>query len=485
MNVIHILIIIIDERGTQTIGERIEIPCTFKSRLCTHIKSDELILSRIIQTRPTSTLLRGTWRSLPVSVKEFKQTNSTDHSNSKSNSKSNPKIKSKSKSISKPNPLHEIHILERFTSPYIVRALGVATAPTWLGIIYESTQYGMLDSVIVRFALSRPLKLRIALEVARGLAFLHSQGVVHCGLRTSAVACLSLQLSSPVLCRVAGLGAAHNLRGGRRGFNCAAHLRRHGRDVCPRYLAPEVLGAQASCGPEVDVYSFACVFFELWNEELAFAEFDDVSRRGCDSNNDDDDDVDDNDDDNCIFSGIGSGALGRLVESVVVNGVRPSLGTSCPAEVRNVVERCWDSEPKKRPKWKEIIKVIGDALRTEMEEEEGLVGQSSPRVFVDIRDGKGGNGNGNGNGMSNRERHRGKSRSRGRSKGKGGNGDEDGNDGKEGVKGGDNGDSLCAGQLMLRPCALDTELTLSPGPSDDLQTPLPSPIYSFSPAQTK
>lgn len=327
--------------------------------------------------------MKGSWRGLPVSVKEFKY------------------VDEEQRAIAR----NEIHILEHAGSPYIIRGLGVVTTPIWLGIIFESTQYGMLDSVIVRFTLSRALKLRIALEVARGLAFLHARRIVLRNLRTNTIACLSLQPSSPTLCRIAGLGSAVRLASHSRGFHDSADLLRR-RDIYPRYSAPEILMARETCGPEVDVYSFACVFYELWNEELAFPESE---------------------------GPLDQQGLAALTESVVAAGRRPVLAKSCPQEVRALVERCWAADPAQRPSLKEVVRVLTDAA--EAGEESLMSPPRSPELYA----------------------------------GQGSPGEES---------------SLCDGQLMLRPCALDTELTTSPSSSDESGEspgPLTSPRSSVFP----
>lgn len=164
--------------------------------------------------------------------------------------------------------------------------------------------------------------------------------------------------------------------------------------------------ARETCGPEVDVYSFACVFYELWNEELAFPESE---------------------------GPLDQQGLAALTESVVAAGRRPVLAKSCPQEVRALVERCWAADPAQRPSLKEVVRVLTDAAEAG---EEGLMSPpQSPELYA----------------------------------GQGSPGEES---------------SLCDGQLMLRPCALDTELTTSPSSSDESGEspgPLTSPRSSVFP----
>lgn len=371
-----------------------EIPCNFKSKLCTHLRSEDFALIGPVQVRPAVTIKKGTWRNVPVIVKEYKQTGNEQRKMAR----------------------NEARTFERVSrSPYIIHALGVTVSPTWIGLVFEALRYGTLDNAIVRFTLSQAIKLRIALEIARGLAFLHHKHIVHRNFRTNIVACLSLQASSPVLVRIASLSMAGHVRHGGGGGGALRGLTHliHNNYVNPRYCAPEILTDQDVYGTEVDLYSYACVFYELWNEKT-------------------------------VFPDVGNDITpSDTFVSEIIEGKRPELADTCPPAVRNIIAKCWATDPKKRPTFEEVIAVL---------EAEGAGAENTTATPINgINPNSGFEGGGSATGPSVVP------------PGSPSLFYDETADAQEDETAGRT--PLCEGQLMLRPCALDADLTMSPSPS--------------------
>jgi len=89
----------------------------------------------------------------------------------------------------------------------------------------------------------------------------------------------------------------------------------------PLWRAPEVL-LRKNYDQSCDVYSFALCAWELFSYEQPYLDIEDWD---------------------------------QLVNEVAVNGKRPNMVPSVPAELAVLMKMCWDADPKKRPNFGQII----------------------------------------------------------------------------------------------------------------------------------
>lgn len=96
------------------------------------------------------------------------------------------------------------------------------------------------------------------------------------------------------------------------------------------WCAPELFtaGNTARYSVKVDVYSFGMVLWELWEKRRPF---DNLSSR---------------------FD----------IMDAVREGKRPRISDNCPPAFRSLIERCWESEPSRRPMFKYIVKYLKEEL---------------------------------------------------------------------------------------------------------------------------
>ncbi|GBG25625.1 Protein kinase, putative [Hondaea fermentalgiana] len=97
----------------------------------------------------------------------------------------------------------------------------------------------------------------------------------------------------------------------------------------PLWAAPETLRGEESGCPS-DVYSFAVVVWELvaWGEP---------------------------------YPGM---APAEIMRAVALKGLRPTIPSNCPKVVVNLLRKCWDSDPSKRPTFDKIIPEVETWSRT-------------------------------------------------------------------------------------------------------------------------
>ncbi len=124
------------------------------------------------------------------------------------------------------------------------------------------------DNTLSDAKLSWTLRLKIALDVARGMHYLHSltPPLLHRDLRSPNVFLMSLDESADVIAKVADFGLAQQL---------TTTTGITDRLATWQWMAPEAfsLVSGATYDEHADVYSFAIVLWELSTRQQPFLEF--------------------------------------------------------------------------------------------------------------------------------------------------------------------------------------------------------------------
>ncbi|KAG6512688.1 mitogen-activated protein kinase kinase kinase 17-like [Zingiber officinale] len=149
---------------------------------------------------------------------------------------------------------HEQRILASLDSPYVVTCFGFDVSSDWASgsrsynLLLEYAARGSLaDDVAKRGGRLEEAAIRSnAGSVLRGLAYLHSSGVVHCDVKGR-----NVLIGSDGTAKLADLGCARRIgeeRGGIRGT--------------PMFMAPEVVRGEEQ-GPPGDVWALGCTVIEM------------------------------------------------------------------------------------------------------------------------------------------------------------------------------------------------------------------------------
>lgn len=222
----------------------------------------------------------------------------------------------------------EVWLMSGLQHPCIVNLKGYSTNP--LAMVMECVSGGDLYEFIhnEEIEFTWHLRLKIAIDMAHGMAFLHSINppLLHRDLKSPNVLVSDWTKGSPVIAKVADFGLSSRL----------FVDRLHDRAVeNPTWCAPEVMKKKPYT-EKADVYSYGVMLWELLTRKLPF--------------------------DNYTFQ--------HQVEDDVIAGIRPPIPESCAYPVfADLIRACWHDDPNKRPEFTEVIEQLTTLVRTEIGEE--------------------------------------------------------------------------------------------------------------------
>ncbi|KAB1212754.1 Serine/threonine-protein kinase HT1 [Morella rubra] len=152
----------------------------------------------------------------------------------------------------------EVALLSRLFHPNIVQFIAACKKPPVYCIITEYMSQGTLRMYLNKkepYSLSIETILRLALDISRGMEYLHSQGVIHRDLKSN-----NLLLNDEMRVKVADFGTS-----------CLETQCREtkGNMGTYRWMAPEMI-KEKPYSRKVDVYSFGIVLWELTTALLPF-----------------------------------------------------------------------------------------------------------------------------------------------------------------------------------------------------------------------
>ncbi|XP_047317133.1 serine/threonine/tyrosine-protein kinase HT1 isoform X2 [Impatiens glandulifera] len=206
----------------------------------------------------------------------------------------------------------EVALLSRLYHPNIVQFIAACKKPPVYCIITEYMSQGNLRMYLNKkepYSLSIETILRLALDISRGMEYLHSQGVIHRDLKSN-----NLLLNDEMRVKVADFGTS-----------CLETQCQEskGNKGTYRWMAPEMI-KEKPYTRKVDVYSFGIVLWELTTALLPFQGMTPV----------------------------------QAAFAVSEKNERPPLPSSCQPALAHLIKRCWDANPAKRPDFGYIVSTL-------------------------------------------------------------------------------------------------------------------------------
>ncbi|XP_010695489.2 serine/threonine-protein kinase STY13 isoform X2 [Beta vulgaris subsp. vulgaris] len=180
-------------------------------------------------------------------------------------------------------------------------------------VVVEYIPGGTLKQFLIRNRrkkLAYKVVIKLALDLASGLSYLHSKKIVHRDVKTE-----NMLLDYERTVKIADFGVAR--------VEAQNPSDMTGATGTYGYMAPEVLDGQPY-DHKCDVYSYGICLWEIYCCAMPYAEL--------------------------SFSEVSS--------AVVARNLRPQIPKCCPNPLANIMKRCWDASPEKRPEMDEVVRML-------------------------------------------------------------------------------------------------------------------------------
>ncbi|CAL4902227.1 unnamed protein product [Urochloa decumbens] len=214
----------------------------------------------------------------------------------------------------------EVTILARLQHRNVIKLVGACNCPPVFCVITEFLSGGCLRAFLrklERKTLPMEKVISIALDIARGLEYIHLQGIVHRDVKPE-----NILFDGEFCAKVVDFGVA-----------CEEAYCNLSEDDpgTYRWMAPEMY-KHKPYGRKVDVYSFGILLWELVTGSLPYEDMTPL----------------------------------QAAFAVVNKNLRPVIPSSCPAAVKFLIEQCWSWSPDKRPEFRQIVPIL-ENLKTVLE----------------------------------------------------------------------------------------------------------------------
>ncbi|KAG1346582.1 dual specificity protein kinase splB [Cocos nucifera] len=206
----------------------------------------------------------------------------------------------------------EVTFLSHLYHRNVIKLAGACKNPPVFCIITEYLSGGSLRAFLHKLdhkSLRLPTLIAISLDIARGMEFIHSQGVIHCDLKPE-----NILFDQDFCVKIADFGIACEEA------YCDALAEDPGTY---RWMAPEMIRHKAY-GRKVDVYSFGLLLWEMVTGTVPYEDMMPI----------------------------------QAAFAVVNKNLRPVIPANCPAPLQALIEQCWALDPGKRPQFRQIVKVL-------------------------------------------------------------------------------------------------------------------------------
>ncbi|CAH8334457.1 unnamed protein product [Eruca vesicaria subsp. sativa] len=223
----------------------------------------------------------------------------------------------------------EVAVWHKLDHPNVTKFIGAAMGTSELSIQTENGHMGMPSNVccvVVEYCPGGALKsfliksrrrklafkvvIQLSLDLARGLSYLHSQKIVHRDVKTE-----NMLLDKSRTLKIADFGVAR--------LEASNPNDMTGETGTLGYMAPEVLNGSAY-NRKCDVYSFGICLWEIYCCDMPYPDL----------------------------------SFSEVTSAVVRQNLRPEIPRCCPSALANVMKRCWDANPDKRPEMEEAVAML-------------------------------------------------------------------------------------------------------------------------------
>ena len=233
---------------------------------------------------------------------------------------------------------NEAAIMAELRHPNLVALYGIVLQPEYC-MVMELLENGSLYSVLhSKRALDWDLRQRIALDMSRGLAFLHSKKILHRDLKS-----LNVLLDSNMRAKLADFGLSLvRAETKSKTTKKSSDTPTAGAAGTLRWMAPELFRRRAQYTPVCDIYSLAMTLWELAARKIPFSDAVDNS----------------------------------LVQKWVQEGEREDIPVDCPEHLTTLITQSWSETPTERPSALAIVQRLQAAMASQSRSSERTPGDN-------------------------------------------------------------------------------------------------------------
>lgn len=180
-------------------------------------------------------------------------------------------------------------------------------------VVVEYLPGGTLKNFLIRNRkkkLAFKIIIQLALDLSRGLNYLHSKKIVHRDVKTE-----NMLLDAHRTLKIADFGVARVEAQNPRDMT--------GETGTLGYMAPEVLDGKPY-NRKCDVYSFGICLWETYCCDMPYPDL----------------------------------SFAEVSSAVVRQNLRPEIPRCCPSSLASVMRKCWDANPDKRPEMEEVVRLL-------------------------------------------------------------------------------------------------------------------------------
>ncbi|XP_034215226.1 serine/threonine-protein kinase STY46-like isoform X2 [Prunus dulcis] len=210
----------------------------------------------------------------------------------------------------------EVYIMRKVRHKNVVQLIGACTKPPKLCIVTEFLSGGSMYDFVHKQtgAISLQFLLRVAIDVSRGMNYLHQNNIIHRDLKAA-----NLLMDDNGVVKVADFGIARvQAQSGVMTAETGTY----------RWMAPEVI-EHKPYDHKADVFSFGVVLWELLTGKLPYENLTPL----------------------------------QAAVGVVQKGLRPTIPRHTNPMLMELMERCWQQDPSLRPEFSEIVKMLQHIAR--------------------------------------------------------------------------------------------------------------------------
>ena len=157
----------------------------------------------------------------------------------------------------------EVAMMDKFRNDYIIHFYGACFIPNKICMVTEFAPYGSINDLMKKQpnGISSHMKLKIMLDAAHGIEYLHDNGILHRDIKPDNFLVISLEKGMKVNAKLTDFGSSRNIN------LLMTNLTFTKGIGTPKYMAPEVLNREHYKKP-TDIYSFAITMYEVfsWSE---------------------------------------------------------------------------------------------------------------------------------------------------------------------------------------------------------------------------